>query len=316
MKRFPSTTRGKTTCQRSTRKSWFAQHHELDWLPLIILTALVIASRHTLKPWMFTWVLAAALFFGCKWLTWRRALRNGCRPSPFRSWAYCFASANMDARAFLAKRRARSLTQTISARQWTFATGKTLLGAVIIWGTARNWFGPKSLAIGWLGMVGLVMFLHFGLFHLVALGWRSAGVETEPIMRSPLMATSLADFWSTRWNRAFSTLVFTLAFRPMARQWGASVAVLGVFLLSGIVHEAVISFPVAQGFGWPTVYFGLQGLGVLLERSKFGQSIRLGQGVLGRIFTLAFTVGPAFILFHPPFVRGVILPMLSAIGTT
>ena len=34
----------------------------------------------------------------------------------------------------------------------------------------------------------------------------------------------------------------------------------------------------------------------------------------GRLFTLAIVAAPAFWLFHPPFVRRVILPFMQAIG--
>jgi hypothetical protein len=64
----------------------------------------------------------------------------------------------------------------------------------------------------------------------------------------------------------------------------------------------------------PTAYFILQGLAVLFERSRIGRRVGLGRGVRGWLFTLACTAGPAFWLFHPFFVRNVILPMLQAFG--
>ena len=38
------------------------------------------------------------------------------------------------------------------------------------------------------------------------------------------------------------------------------------------------------------------------------------RGISGRIFTILIAAGPAFWLFHPPFVRNVILPFMKAIG--
>jgi hypothetical protein len=75
------------------------------------------------------------------------------------------------------------------------------------------------------------------------------------------------------------------------------------FLASGLVHESVISLPAGGGWGWPTLYFALQGGGLLLER-KIGSSRLLTAGVL---------LVPAFGLFHPPFVLNVVLPFLDAI---
>jgi hypothetical protein len=86
------------------------------------------------------------------------------------------------------------------------------------------------------------------------------------------------------------------------------------FLASGVIHDVVISFPARGGYGLPTGYFMLQGLGVLIERSPLGKRLGLSSGIRGRLLAVIFAGAPAFILFHPPFVRGVILPFLSAIG--
>jgi alginate O-acetyltransferase complex protein AlgI len=133
-------------------------------------------------------------------------------------------------------------------------------------------------------------------------------------MRGPLLATSLADFWSRRWNTAFHQLAQDLAFRPIAHRLGAKAATIAVFLISGLVHELVISLPAQGGFGLPTAYFLLQVIGVLAERSRWGRQVGLGRGWRGWLFVMGFTGGPAFFLFHPPFVHNVILPMLRFIG--
>jgi len=133
-------------------------------------------------------------------------------------------------------------------------------------------------------------------------------------MRSPISSTSLAEFWSKRWNTAFNALAHNLAFRPLARKFGVTRATLGVFLISGILHDLVISLPARAGFGLPTAYFLLQSLGVLAERSVLGRRLGLGKGFRGWLFTALCAGAPVFWLFHPPFVTNVILPMLHAIG--
>jgi alginate O-acetyltransferase complex protein AlgI len=163
-------------------------------------------------------------------------------------------------------------------------------------------------------MLGIVLFLHFGLFDLLALAWLRAGINARPIMQAPLRARSLAEFWGSRWNTAFSDLARQFIFRPLAKTWGARGAMAGVFLVSGLVHEAVISLPARGGYGLPTAYFALQALGMLLERSEFGRAFGLCEGFRGRLFMAIFAGAPAYWLFHPVFVRNVILPMLDFIG--
>jgi len=88
-----------------------------------------------------------------------------------------------------------------------------------------------------------------------------------------------------------------------------------VFLFSGLLHDLVISIPARGGYGWPTLYFLLQGLALLFERGSIGRPLGLGSGWRGRIFALTIAGAPAFWLFHPAFIRNVIIPMLNAIGS-
>ncbi len=84
-----------------------------------------------------------------------------------------------------------------------------------------------------------------------------------------------------------------------------------MFVVSGLMHDLVISVPARGGYGLPTAYFVLQGLGVLIERSFFGKQFGLRGGVRGWLFMVVITAGPAFFLFHPPFVLRVIIPFMK-----
>ena len=169
---------------------------------------------------------------------------------------------------------------------------------------------------GWIGMIGAIFILHFGLFHLLALVWRRAGLKATPLMDKPVLAHSLSEFWGRRWNTAFNELAFQFTFRPWKRLAGPAVAMLLAFGLSGLIHDLVISVPAHGGYGLPTAYFLIQGLGVLVERSRPARRIGLGRGVRGWLFTVLVTAGPAYWLFHPSFINNVILPMFKAIGAT
>jgi hypothetical protein len=86
-----------------------------------------------------------------------------------------------------------------------------------------------------------------------------------------------------------------------------------VFVVSGLIHDLVISLPARAGYGLPTLYFVLQAAGVTVERSRFGKRLGLGRGVRGWCFMVVFLAVPVFGLFHPWFVLRVILPFMRAI---
>lgn len=293
-------------CALANRKKW------VDWVPLLLLPLVTVPLRDSLPAWIFMWIFVAALFFGCKWLTWRRAQIKISAAGLFRSLGYLFAWPGMDAKKFLTSKSERKP----KTGEWFVALGRFFAGVIFIWLAADTALTTEPIANAWISMVGLTLVLHFGLFHLVALAWQRVGVAAEPLMKSPLSATSLSDFWGARWNTAFNKLVHDLSFRPLARRIGVAWAIMCVFAISGVIHELAISLPARGGFGLPLAYFLLQGAGVLFERSNFGRRLGLGNGARGWFFMLIITAAPAYWLFHPPFVRNVILPMLKTIGAT
>jgi alginate O-acetyltransferase complex protein AlgI len=206
---------------------------------------------------------------------------------------------------------------TISTRTVSPAPSSAVLrlstGAILLWGLARHFNHP--LAAGWCGMIGLILMMHFGAFDLLAAFWQSIGLRALPIMNRPAAALSLTDFWGHRWNRAFRDLAHPFVFAPAARRCGAAAALWLSFGISGLVHELMISVPARAGYGLPTAYFLVQARGMTLERRILGNSDpHAEQRVRRWFFTHAFTVLPAFILFHPPFVRHVMVPFFQAIG--
>jgi len=64
------------------------------------------------------------------------------------------------------------------------------------------------------------------------------------------------------------------------------------------------------------MYFILQGIAVLIERSSLGKRVGLGEGWRGRLFAAVVLLLPIGLLFHPPFVLKAILPTLAALGLT
>jgi Membrane bound O-acyl transferase family len=280
----------------------------VGWLPIAVLPVVALSFRDRVPPWVLMWALAFAIFGGLKWLTWWRARMRLYSPA-WRSVAFLLAWPGMDADAFLDANRRVSPPLPAS---WLWAALETALGAIVFWFVARTIPTGEPLLRGWAGMLGLILLLHFGSFQLIAFFWQTLGVDAKPIMSAPALSTSLAEFWGKRWNLGFHQLAYDLIFRPLHRTLGTQPASLLVFLASGLIHDLVISVPARAGYGLPSAYFLLQGIGIQIERTKVGKRLGLREGLRGWLFTAVFVSAPAFWLFHPWFVMRVILPFMHA----
>jgi hypothetical protein len=78
----------------------------------------------------------------------------------------------------------------------------------------------------------------------------------------------------------------------------------------------VISVPAGGGYGWPTLFFITQASALLIERSRLGQALGLGRDWRGRLWTMLVVAFPAYGLFHPPFVRRIVVPFMSVCRAT
>jgi hypothetical protein len=280
------------------------------WGPILVLPAGVVAfAPADWPPWLVMWVLALAIFVGCKWLTWRRSPTAGV--PAWRHLGYLLGWPGLDAKAFLAD----TPGSRPDVMEWLFATAKCGAGAVMVWVITPRLPESDPLFRGWVGMAGLVFLLHFGVFHLLSCAWRSIGVDAKPLMNWPVRAQSLSEFWGRRWNTAFRDLTHRFLFRPLAGWLGSRWGLAAGFLFSGLIHDLVISWPAGGGYGLPTLYFLIQGAGLFAERSAAGRRLGLGRGWRGRAFTLAVVAAPAGLLFHPPFVARVMGPFLDVLTT-
>ncbi len=234
---------------------------------------------------------APALTAG-RWLGFA-ALWPGMRPGPFaRVGASPQAGAGRLAAGGLA-RGAAGLALIASARMAWRGSGSPWLATVLL-------------------MPGLSLVVHFGAFDVLAGAWRRAGVDCKPLFRSPLRSTSLAEFWGRRWNLAFSEMTTLALYQPLVRRAGRRAALAASFLGSGLLHELAISLPVRAGYGLPLGYFALHGTLVMIE----GRLAKAGRAVdsqlwMGRAWTLGWVLTPLPILFHRPFLVGVIWPLIG-----
>jgi alginate O-acetyltransferase complex protein AlgI len=109
-------------------------------------------------------------------------------------------------------------------------------------------------------------------------------------------------------------------FVPLCKPWlGKNGTIFAVFLISGLLHEAAISFPVLdlnlahlnlnQGWGSPMLYFLIQGVALFALEPFF--KITSQPKWLRRLWTWAWILLPVPLLFHQPFRFVLILPLLD-----
>jgi hypothetical protein len=176
---------------------------------------------------------------------------------------------------------------------------------------AGTFFGPQLLML-----VGLSLILHFGILNLSAASWRFLGVDVSELFKAPYRSKSLKEFWGKRWNVAFSEMTVLIAYRPLKAKIGVEKAVFISFLLSGLLHEIAISFPVRAGYGLPMIYFGIHAFAMHMEaKSQLVQKI-IRHKFLSHLWVMSLLVLPMPILFHSEFIQHVLLPLRNLILQT
>jgi hypothetical protein len=98
-----------------------------------------------------------------------------------------------------------------------------------------------------------------------------------------------------------------LLFVPLLRRVGPMGSLIGVFVISGLLHELAISFPAGAGWGLPSCYFLLQGVLVTLERHLLRP--QRWPGALARMWAWSWLLVPLPLLFHTPFRQALVVPL-------
>ncbi|MEM1032107.1 MAG: MBOAT family protein [Myxococcota bacterium] len=185
-------------------------------------------------------------------------------------------------------------------------------GASLIVCAHLAWAATGSLILmTTLALPGISLVLHFGIFNLACAFWRALGVPVEALFVAPLASFHLKEFWGRRWNLPFTQMVQRAIFQPLRPVIGARGAALAGFVFSGLLHECAISMPVQEGFGMPMLYFAIHGALVSLERSTGLDDGLEKRPVLARAWTLFWLASPMWILFHTPFLKGIVWPLVG-----
>ncbi len=289
----------------------------LSWA--LVTAAGVTAERLTAAEpaGVRTVAIAAGLLVAFKAVVTVEAQADGMPPLPAGRWLlFAGLSVGMRPEAF---RRVGGSVRLGAGRLVGRAIGHTVVGVALLW-LARDLRlagdDPRlRVLVSAALLAGVCLVFHCGLLTLVAAGWRLAGVPANELHRRPLAARSLTEFWGRRWNLPFAEMTARAAYRPLRRRVGASAALFAGFALSGVLHEAAVSVPVRAGYGGPLAYFLLHGGLVLVERRLAAAGSGPERwGIAGRVWTAAWLVGPLPLLFHGPFLDGVVWPLAGWLG--
>jgi hypothetical protein len=126
--------------------------------------------------------------------------------------------------------------------------------------------------------------------------WRLAGAPAAYLTtRSVLGAHSPAEFWR-RWNRPMYRWLLENVYKPLGGRRRPLLATLAVFAVSGLLHEFQFGVAFQRVTGYPTAFFLLHGLAVVLTR-RFKPT---GWLIFpAAVFTFAFNTASTILLFIP-----------------
>ncbi len=167
----------------------------------------------------------------------------------------------------------------------TFLTGLGILIVSTLVGRGN------SLALNYVSLFSILLIIHLGIIEVTAESIRLLGFSPRSLFDRPYLSESLRDFWSFRWNRAFVDMNKIFIMGPLRDKIPLALLTFSIFAVSGILHELGISYSDGVSWGYPLLYFVVQGLGIEVERHQ----------KLPRFLVFAWIVLPAPLLFTPAF---------------
>jgi len=291
------------------RPLWFARL--CSWA--LVLAGVVGSERlNTQEPAGFRMLaIIGALLYGMKAVVSVEVQTHGARPLSIGRWlGFAALWPGMRPGPF-ARRAAASLPEV--GQLFLGGSARLLTGLAMVVLARLAWVLTSSRLLATPPLlVGLSLIVHFGAFDVLAAAWRWQGVDCQRLFRSPLRSTNLREFWGRRWNLAFSEMTAIAIYQPLVRVAGRGPALAASFLGSGLLHELAISVPVRAGYGLPMAYFMLHGILMTVE-ARLAKANRPIDRVswFGRVWTLAWLLAPLPILFHRPFLAGVVWPLIG-----
>lgn len=167
----------------------------------------------------------------------------------------------------------------------TFLAGIAILIVVSIVGQG------ESTMLNYVALFSILLIIHLGLVEVLADGFRLLGFSPTSLFERPYLATSIRDFWSVRWNRAFVDMNKIFIMGPLRNKISLTILTFSIFVVSGIFHELGISYPDGISWGKPFLYFIIQSIGIELEKYK----------KFPKLLLWFWIVAPVPLLFSPAF---------------
>ncbi|KAI8001362.1 Acyl-CoA--sterol O-acyltransferase 1 [Camellia lanceoleosa] len=163
-----------------------------------------------------------------------------------------------------------------------------------------------------------VLYVYMGLEILLAVVATMAqvvlGSNVEAQFDEPYLSSSLRDFWGRRWNLMSSDILRLTIYNPLCslarpvlgHKWAYILAIIGTFLVSGLMHELMFYYAGMRHTWGHTLFFLLQGLCLIVESSlkKFIGAWPLHRQISGPlifgfvIITYIWLVMPNLLMFN------------------
>lgn len=262
--------------------------------------------------------IIATTFSGMKVITTVESYRHQPLTLSFGQWfAFAAGWAGMRAAPF------EKLGQAPVPGAWLMirtGASRIFAGALLLFAGHQLWLMPYNreflhIIVSVMLLAGLSLILHFGLLGISAGLWRLVGVNTYLLFRQPVQSISLGEFWSKRWNIAFSEMTSIAIFRPLKNSSGNSVALISAFIFSGLLHELALTVPVNSGYGLPLLYFTIQGGVVWVEKTFITSKTTLLQNrIIARSWVCFWLIAPMPLLFNPQFLGQIVWPLAGLHG--
>lgn len=222
--------------------------------------------------------------------------------SPAGLLLYAYLWPGVDPKPF----RQRQGLDEEATRWFVFGFPTMCVGIAALGMLALNSELLSRSVLGLAGIAALLTIVHLGYSDVLSSALRLAGFPVKRLFAHPLGSRTLRDFWSLRWNRPFVEMN-KLLFQPLlASRFSKGQTVIALFVISGVLHELALSFPVSAGWGGPLLYFFIQGVGMEVEKK-----LEISQRSWSRLWTWAALLLPAPLLFHQQLREVLVLPLID-----